>query len=149
MKITVQRKTLTPQSTQGEMFLDGLFECYSLEPRDRKFAPTSITDGGSEKPYAIPAGTYPWRKYQSPELGYEDVLIEDVPGFTGVEIHIGNFPRNTKGCTLVGSVEQQDFVGHSKEEFGRLMLKLPASGQITYLDPPAAPADPLGQANQS
>ena len=140
MKITVQRKTLTPQSTEGEMFLDGLFECYTLEPP---------TLDPPTKPRAIPADTYPWRKYFSPDHGIEVVLVENVPGFTGIEIHPGNFPRDTLGCTVVGTIEQENFVGHSQEEFARLMAKLPASGTITYRDPANIPGKPAQQEPQS
>lgn len=139
MKITVQRRTLTIESTQGEMSLDGIFECYTLEPRDRRFAPASITDGGPTKPYAIPVGTFFWKKYFSPKHGFEVVLIEGVPGFTSIELHPGNIPKDTLGCTVVGTTEQANFVGHSKEEFARLMAKLPDSGTIDYLDAPEPP----------
>lgn len=140
MKITVQRRIQTPQSTEGDLFLDGIWECYTLEPRDRKFAPASITDGGPTKPYAIPAGTYSWQKQMSAHFGFEVVAVLNVPGFTGIEIHPGSLPQNTLGCTLVGSIEQQNFIGHSQEEFTRLMSLLPASGTIAYLDVvPAAP----------
>lgn len=129
------------------MFLDGLFECYTLEPPAILYA--RIVDQVAQKPYAIPAGTYPWRKYMSPDHGFEVVLVENVPGFEGVEIHPGSLPQNTLGCTLVGMVEQQNFVGHSQEEFARLMAKLPASGTITYRDPANIPGKPAQQEPQS
>lgn len=129
MKITIQRRILTPQSTEGDLFLDGGWEAYCLEP---PVLPPPI------KPRAIPAGEYSWRKYLSPRLGYEVVLVENVPDFIGVEIHIGNFAADTSGCLLVGSIQQQNFVGHSKEEFALLMEALPTSGTIEYFDAPAA-----------
>jgi Family of unknown function (DUF5675) len=145
VRITVQRETETVESTEGQMFLDGLFECYTLEPRNKRFAPTSITDAGPEKPYAIPAGIeYPWIKYFSPDHGFEVVRLRNVPGFTAIEIHPGNFPKDTLGCTVVGMIEQENFVGHSQEEFARLMAKLPSSGTILYLDPASVP----GKGNQ-
>ncbi len=56
VKITVQRRLLTPQSTEGDLYLDGGWEAYTLEPRDIIFAPR--IDEVSEKPYAIPSGSY-------------------------------------------------------------------------------------------
>ena len=142
MKITVERRILTPESTEGEMLLDGTFECYTLEPKDRRYAITSI-DGGPVKPYAIPAAIYFWKKYLSPSHGFEVVLVEGVPGFTSIEIHPGNVPKDTLGCTVVGTFEQQNFVGHSKEEFGRLMAKLPDSGTIEYIYAPVPPGQQI------
>ena len=126
MIITVQRKTLTPQSTRSEVFLDGLFCCYGLEP------PTLPPPA---KPRAIPAGTYPWYKAQSAHFGCETVWLQDVPDFEDVEIHFGNAPDDTRGCLLVGSMESANFVGHSREAFAELMQRLPATGTIQYLDP--------------
>lgn len=142
MNITVQREPLTPQSTPGKMSLDGVFECYTLEPRNKIYAP--MIGGVAQKPYAIPAGSFFWRKVMSPEHGFEVVLIQGVPGFTGIEIHPGNIPKNTRGCTVVGTIQEQNFVGHSQEEFARLMAKLPDSGTIDYLDAP-----PVQQPDQS
>lgn len=127
--LTVQRGPVDSVATQGQMFIDGLFECYTLEPPILP-APT--------KPRAIPAGVYNWVKYFSPHFGFEVIAILNVPGFFGVEIHPGNYPADTHGCTIVGSIEGKDFVGHSDVEFAALMAKLPDSGQITYVDAIAA-----------
>ena len=136
VNITVQRDPPSPESTQGQMFLDGAFECFTLEPPTLP-PPT--------KPRAIGAGTYHWEKRMSPHFGFETVWVLGVPDFVNIEVHPGNVPANTAGCCLVGSVEQQNFVGHSKEEFARLMSRLPASGEITYLDAPASAAQPPDQ----
>ena len=112
------------------MFLDGLFQCYTLEP-PKEIPPT--------KPRAIDAGTYPWKKYMSPKLGIEVVLLMNVPDFDAVEIHPGNDAEDTLACTVVGMIESENFVGHSREAFAELMAKLPTSGTITYLDPPETP----------
>lgn len=125
MTITVQRKSYTPLSTQGEMFLDGVHECYTLEPR---------RDQSQGKPYCIPAGTYPWSKKISLHFGFKTIWLSNVLGFTDIEIHPGNFPLDTHGCTLVGETEGLNYVGMSDAEFAYLMAKLPDSGQITYLD---------------
>lgn len=128
MKITIQRRILTNESTEGEMFLDGLFEAYTLEP------PTLDPPA---KPRAIRAGTYFWEKRTSPHFGFPTVWVLGVPDFVNIEIHPGNFPQDTLGCTLVGTFEQQNFVGHSKEAFADLMRKIPDSGTIDYKDAPA------------
>ncbi len=136
MKITVQRRLLTPQSTEGDLYLDGGWECYTLEPPVLP-PPT--------KPRAISAGTFHWEKRMSPHFGFETVWVLNVPDFEDIEIHPGNMPANTLGCTLVGSIQQQNFVGHSQEEFARLMSLLPASGTVEYLDPVAPNSQPNNQ----
>ncbi len=68
--------------------------------------------------------------------------VDNVPGFTGIEIHWGNFPKDTEGCTLVGTGQGKDFVSHSVAEFDVLFQKLQdavnADPQqvISYLDAP-------------
>lgn len=130
MDLVVQRKWLTPQSTCGELSIDGGFFCHTLEPR---------IDQSRGKPYCIPAGTYELALRASPRLGYVTPWVKEVPGFEDILIHIGNYPKDTEGCTLVGEFQHQeihlvDFVGYSKHTFAKLMetLKLPA--KITYKD---------------
>lgn len=123
MNITVVRKVFTPESTQGEMFLDGVFEAYTLEPP---------ADQAPTKPRAVSIGTYTWAKGMSEHFGFEVVKVADIPDFDNVEIHPGNFPSDTHGCCLVGANDGANFIGHSREAFDALMAKLPDSGTITY-----------------
>lgn len=76
------------------------------------------------KPRAIPAGTYAITLYQSPHLGYKVPLLHDVDDFSDVEIHIGCFPRDTKGCLLVGLKREGNSIGYSKSAFDLLMSVL-------------------------
>jgi hypothetical protein len=66
--------------------------------------------------------------------------VLDVPGFTAIEIHPGNSPEDTEGCTLVGETRgligypESDWIGNSDEAFNDLIAKLDASEpmQIEY-----------------
>jgi hypothetical protein len=115
------------QSTQGYLDIDGASECFTLEPRK---------DQSQGKPYCIPCGTYPVTIEWSPRFERNTPHLQDVPGFENVEIHPGNFPHNTEGCTLVGHDTYPDTIGRSIDAFDSLMQKL--SGQsdisITYLE---------------
>lgn len=131
MKWVVQRRSSDPEAVTGELLIDGQHECWTLEP---PYGPASV------KPRAIPAGSYPLTVRFS--LEHQRLLphVEDVPGFEEVEIHVGNFPKDTKGCTLVGTVQGKDFILRSAEEFERLFQKIQdavsAEAQhISYLDP--------------
>ena len=51
----------------------------------------------------IPPGTYAFVRRLSPRLKYTVWTCADgVPGYSDIEIHIGNFARDTEGCTLLG-----------------------------------------------
>lgn len=159
MNFKVQREWLTQHSTIGTLFslnqVQGLtlpeVECYTLEPETRH---------DQVKPRAIPAGTYPLTLRYSPIHGRIVPHVEDVPGFSEIEIHIGNYPvphpdkaglmkpSDTKGCTLLGKTRDTDFVGQSHAAFDAVFEKMlraaaPAEngvqhvGHITYVDPAA------------
>ena len=141
MKFIVQRRQRTSESVQGEMLLDGVHECFTLEPPYK-------TDG--TKPRCIPAGTFDLTIRWSPHFNRLMPHVENVPDFTDIEIHPGNWPKNTDGCTLVGKIESENFVGQSVEEFNTLFQKiqdalLTGPQVITYVDPPALPADLDGE----
>src|ERR1700687_2630242 len=108
MQLTVLRDTFTASSTTGEMSIDGVFFCYTLEPR---------SDRSQGKPYCIGAGTYQVLLQMSER--FEDLTphVLGVPGFTEIEIHPGNFPGDTEGCTLVGQLRRTDMVGVSRPVF--------------------------------
>lgn len=115
MNLTVQRRWLTPNSTIGDLSIAGFadFHLYTLEP-------VRLPDGSDVKPRAIGAGTFVLTIRFSPEHGRLIPHIEDVPGFTAVEMHIGNYPKDTKACTCVGKTRDVDFVGQSHAAFDQL-----------------------------
>ena len=123
--LVVQRRWPDEQCVTGEMFFQGAHECYTLEPQP-----------------PIPAGTYDLTIRWSAHFGRNMPHVEAVPGHTEIEIHWGNYPKDTDGCTLVGDLIGTNFVGHSVAEFDTLFLKIQdalAEGPqtISYLDPPA------------
>lgn len=108
MKILVQRTAPSQNTTIGNFIInDGQFQCYCLEPVDRGLT----SDMTLEQIAAIkipgvtaqPSGTYSMDWYFSPVHGIWLPRILNVPGFLDDEIHIGNFAKDTKGCTLLGS----------------------------------------------
>ena len=116
MKVDIYRKVETSQSITGEFWLDGLRECYYLEP-------SRLTPCHPGHP-CIPAGTYSVILTMSPHLGYVCPEVLDVPGRTAIRWHIGNFPADVLGCCVVGTALGQDSVTHSKIAFYALMSKL-------------------------
>lgn len=65
-----------------------------------------LTGAGQQKVHgktAIPFGTYEMTEYLSPRFKRYLPLLQKVPKFEGVEIHVGNYYWNTSGCILVGT----------------------------------------------
>lgn len=120
MYIQLVREYYTKKSTEGKLFVNGEFECYTLEDTDR-----NLEDGG-EKVYgktAIPKGVYKITYTYSPRFKEMMPLLEDVANFEGVRIHWGNKPEDTDGCILVGKENTRDgddWVGKSKVAYVRL-----------------------------
>src|SRR5690606_16023518 len=96
-------------TTLSHLYIGGLFCCYLLEDSLR---PEKV--GGHT---AIPAGKYRLRlntwagmnvHYQGryPKLHRGMVEIVDIPDFSLVFIHIGNYHTDTAGCPLTGSYWQ-------------------------------------------
>jgi len=104
MRLDLHRKTRTETATLGELFVDGVFECYVLEDPVRLDDPATPQDEG-KKIYgrtAIPAGTYRVVVNWSPHFQKFRPRLLEVPGFDGILIHAGNTPADTKGCLLLG-----------------------------------------------
>ena len=124
MILNLVRRWKSTKSTIGELFVDGKFECFTLE---------DITRTGA-KVYgetAIPKGTYRVVIDLSERFGRRLPHILDVPEFEGVRIHAGNTAANTLGCVLVGETRSEDFVGQSKTAFEKLFRKLDTADSIT------------------
>jgi hypothetical protein len=136
MEITLRRHFAVDDATIGTMTI-GDFTCFTLEDVIRTEKIKSKT--------AIFAGTYPVILCESPRfsdsyekkgLGRIVPLVDRVPQFSGVRIHVGNRAEHTDGCILVGDSwdEKSAFIGGSTSAFKRLMKVLgTAQGGIRIL----------------
>jgi len=84
MKIEVIRHTFTERSTIGSLYLNGKFECYTLE---------DVVRVGEKVPgaTAIPEGIYPVQITFSNRFKRDLPLLLNVPNFDGIRIHTGNY----------------------------------------------------------
>lgn len=90
---------------RGELFIDGLKQCETLEDEKRETKVKAET--------AIPAGQYQIKlrneggmhgRYKDRFPFHKGMLwLQDVPAFEWVYIHTGNTDDETAGCILVGS----------------------------------------------
>lgn len=123
MQITVKRLHKTDTSTIGELLIDGLFECYTLEDIERPVKIKAET--------AIPKGTYKVIINQSNRFKRLMPLLLNVPNFEGVRIHAGNTNHDTEGCILVGRTRSKDFIGQSRKAYEKLFKKMQAAKDIS------------------
>lgn len=145
MEILVNRKYKKSDYTIGNLYINGVFFCNTLEDTDRGLKQNdSIGIIESIKVYgktAIPIGTYKITldiispKY-SRQPKYSKIhgklpRLLDVPGFEGVLIHIGNTAKDSHGCILVGHNTTKGKVLNSADTFFKLYDKLKTEKNIT------------------
>lgn len=120
MELTLNRIFLGTVATIGELWVNDLHLCDTLEDRVRP---------EGEKVYgktAIPEGSYQVVLSYSPR--FKKILPEilNVPNFTGIRIHCGNSSADSSGCVLVGTWDgkKEDWISDSKIAFNKLMSLL-------------------------
>jgi hypothetical protein len=123
MKLLLKRIHRTDVSTIGELYVDGVFECYTLEDIERDVKIKSET--------AISKGTYKVIITMSNRFKRLLPLLMNVPNFQGVRIHSGNTNHDTEGCILVGQTRSKDFIGKSRKAFDILFKKMQKAKSIT------------------
>lgn len=123
MKLLLKRLHKTDVSTIGELYVDGVFECYTLEDVERDVKIKSET--------AISKGTYKVIVTMSNRFKRMLPLLINVPNFEGVRIHAGNTNHDTEGCILVGQTRSKDFIGKSRKAFDNLFKKMQKAKSIT------------------
>lgn len=143
MNLTVKRQPSKNGTTLGELFIDGSFECYTLEDEIREIPGKPVLEWKVHGKTAIPSGTYNVIISASPHFKRNLPEILSVPGYVGVRIHPGNYAIDTEGCLLVGN--HQDPVAccvlNSRDAFDSLYPKIELAisnkepVMITYLNP--------------
>lgn len=122
MRLLLDRSNYGDKSTTGDLYVDGVWECATLED---SIQPNDVKVKGET---CIPDGSYAVKLTQSVHFGRKLPLLIDVPGFEGIRIHPGNTVGDTEGCLLVGenieTVGGLPFLLHSKNAFDRLYEKL-------------------------
>lgn len=109
MKLEVLRFSPTKKSTYGMLFnstdRDPKFLCYILEdPYQPKkvYGNTCISDGTYKIELRTEGRLHEKYSEKFPEFHQGMLWINDVPDFTDIYLHIGNSPKDTHGCPLVG-----------------------------------------------
>ena len=135
MEILLDRKYKLAEYTIGKLYVDGVYICDTLEDKDRGLRQTTpinviyrIKVPGET---AIPTGKYRidmntispkfrYRTWAQPFGGKLPRLL-NVPGYSGVLIHVGNTKSSTDGCILTGYNKVKGRVLESTKAFNLLM----------------------------
>lgn len=137
MELRLRRIALKTDYTIGKLYIDNVYFCDVLEPTTRDYDKNGVFDNGEKKiegKTAIPYGVYPvtldvrsqkysnFTKYPWAEKydGYLPRLM-NVKTHVGVLFHVGNYPKDTEGCLLVGENKKVGAVINSTATFKRLM----------------------------
>ena len=138
MELELKRIAKKENYTIGKLYIDGEYFCDTLEDKDRglhdRMFDAFILDIKKKGETAIPIGKYEvLMNVESPKYKYnrkyeftQGLLprLNKVKGFSGILIHIGNYPKDTEGCILVGKNTVKGAVVESTETFKALYSKM-------------------------
>lgn len=147
MQLEVLRQPTRLDRTFGDLWLEQIHFCYTLEPpiRERPGEPVSAWKVTGHT--AIPFGTFAVHLAWSPHFKAMMPHLGDVPGFQDVMLHFGDFIENTEGCTLVGRAKFGVQLVQSIEAFvplwENIARELYRGGQVQITYRMAAESAPL------
>jgi hypothetical protein len=140
MKLTLKRIFRGESYTIGKLYIDGVYECDTIEDTVRALpltcpnTPRGIACTCKEKVYAqtaIPAGTYKVTMEYSPRFKRTLPYLHDVPHFIGILIHGGNDQGHSAGCLIVGKNTVKGKVLESQATLKKLIAKIGDEKSIT------------------
>lgn len=141
MELRIERISGQTDYTIGRLLVDGVYFCDTMEPTDRGLVGTMTAEEvravKRKGLTAIPVGRYRVTlAVKSPKMSAKVTYrfcdgrlprLVNVPGYEGILIHIGNFPRDTQGCILVGRNVERGKLLYSTQMFRRLYEVLQAA----------------------
>ena len=133
MKLQVVRTQFGKDATNGLLFVNGVFECYTLEDQYQAVKvmhETCIPEGTYDIKFRTVGGFHEKYKKRYGNEHYGMLHLQDVPNFTYILIHAGNTDEHTSGCLIVGETQQDldlsddGFIGHSGKAYSKLYNKV-------------------------
>tara|TARA_Y100000004_G_scaffold178674_1_gene221477 strand:- start:25 stop:612 length:588 start_codon:yes stop_codon:yes gene_type:complete len=133
MKLTVVRHQFGTDATCGILYINGVFECYTLEDQYqevKQMHETCIDDGLYEIKFKKWGGFHNKYKERYGADHYGMLHIQNVPNFSDILIHTGNTDEHTSGCLLLGETQQDldmgkdGFIGASKNAYLKAYKKI-------------------------
>ena len=133
MKLQVVRTQFGKDATNGLLFIDGVFECYTLEDQYQAVKvmhETCIPEGTYDIKFRKTGGFHARYSARYKNAHYGMLHLQDVPGFTYILIHTGNTDEHTSGCLIVGETQQDldinfnGMVGSSAVAYKKMYAKV-------------------------
>jgi hypothetical protein len=128
MELYLKRDTFTDISTTGKLLIDGQFECFILEDRDRGLTDTMpLAEIVATKIYgktAIPYGRYEVDWTMSARFKVFMPILLNVKGYSGIRIHKGNTEIDSLGCLLCGRKRANNIITESTAATNLLYTKI-------------------------
>ena len=133
MKLTVVRTQFGTDATNGLLFINGIFECYTLEDQYQAVKvmhETCIPEGTYDIKFRKTGGFHSKYSERYKNAHYGMLHIQDVPNFTYILIHTGNTDEHTSGCLIVGETQQDleiskdGFIGSSTVAYKKMYAKV-------------------------
>ena len=133
MKLQVVRHQFGTDATCGILYIDGQFECFTLEDQYQTVKvmhETCIPEGTYDIKFRTTGGFHTKYKERYGNSHYGMLHLQDVPNFTYILIHAGNTDEHTSGCLIVGETQQDldisddGFIGHSGKAYSKLYNKV-------------------------
>ena len=133
MKLQVVRTQFGKDATNGLLFVNGVFECYTLEDQYQAVKvmhETCIPEGTYDIKFRTVGGFHEKYKKKYGNSHYGMLHLQDVPNFTYILIHTGNTDEHTSGCLIVGETQQDldiskdGFVGSSTVAYKKMYAKV-------------------------
>lgn len=133
MELLITREPSSDGCTMGMLFINGVFECFTLERPE-----------AGDGPLSIPVGRY--KVVITPSFRFKRMLpvVVGVPGRTGIRFHPGNEADDSSGCVLLGTSQAANRIGNSRaacELFQAKLAKVLAVGENVWLTITHAPAE--------
>ena len=137
MKLQVVRHQFGKDATNGMLFIDGIFECYTLEDQYQAVKvmhETCIPEGTYDIKFRKTGGFHAKYTERYKNAHYGMLHVQNVPNFTYILIHTGNSDEHTSGCLIVGETQQDldiskdGFIGSSTVAYKKMYAKV--AGQL-------------------
>lgn len=148
MKLDLYRQQSKDGATLGSLFVDGKFECFTLEDENREQDGVDVSVWKVATKTCIPEALYRVVMRMSSRFKRMMIAVINVAGFVGILFHEGNSEVDTDGCILVGQQRQVSppRVLQSKLALAALQPKIEAalkSGEKVWLQTHNFDADRL------
>jgi len=133
LQLDVIRTQFGKDATNGMLFIDGIFECYTLEDQYQAVKvmhETCIPEGTYDIKFRKTGGFHAKYTERYKNAHYGMLHIQDVPNFTYILIHTGNSDEHTSGCLIVGETQQDldiskdGFIGSSTVAYKKMYSKV-------------------------